>query len=101
MRVLFYTAAAVAACIASVTEAIRIESNEAAIYDDNTLAQSYLFEDKKDDKKDDKKEQEKKPLPKPALSQQEKKKSQDQELVVKAIEALHTVDGVPSNGPAP
>ena len=97
MRVLFYTAAAVAACIASVTEAIRIESNEAAIYDDNTLAQSYLFEDKKDDKK----EQEKKPLPKPALSQQEKKKSQDQELVVKAIEALHTVDGVPSNGPAP
>ena len=38
---------------------------------------------------------------KPALSQQEKKKSQDQELVVKAIEALHKVDGVPSTGPAP
>jgi len=62
MRVLFYTAAFVAASMANLAQAVRIDSQEVAqTYEDN-FSQLYAFDDKK-------------PSPAPAAeTQQERKK---------------------------
>jgi len=62
MRVLFFTAAAVAACMANLGKAVKLTANESDIaeYDDNTLAQTYFWGNSdKDKKKDDEKKNDK------------------------------------------
>ena len=84
MRVLFFTAAAVAACMANLSQAISLQSNDVEYYDDNALAQSYHLQVK----------------PPVAESFDDRKRRMDQELVVKAVQSMNAVDGTTPVKPA-
>lgn len=75
MRVLFYTAAAMAASIASIAQAVKLDcDSEVATYYGADYSQLHSYEEKKDEKKSS-----------PVASKQDVQRKNDEDLIMKAM----------------